>query len=52
MELNEVKSIGLSALYDAVERNALEDAIGPVEALLGESWLNAANSVLTASVQN
>ena len=43
MELNEVKSIGLSALYDAVERNALEDAIAPVEALLGESWLNAAN---------
>ena len=43
MELNEVKSIGLSALYDAVDRNALHDAICSVEELLKEKWLNDAN---------
>ena len=43
MELNEVKSRGLSALVESVDRDILMDAIQITEAMLGESWLNATN---------
>lgn len=43
MELNEVKNIGLSALVESVDRDALLDAIQTVDSMLGESWLNATN---------
>lgn len=43
MELNEVKSRGLSALVESVDRDVLADAIQMTEAILGENWLNATN---------
>ncbi len=43
MELNEVKEIGLAALYDADRRELLTEAIDATAALLRESWLNADN---------
>ena len=43
MELNEVKSRGLSALVESVDRDVLEDAIKMTDLILGEPWLNAAN---------
>jgi len=43
MDLNDVKQLGLSALYESVESDVLTDAADKVEDLLGESWLNSNN---------
>ena len=43
MELNEVKSKGLNALVESIDRDTLADAIEMTESILGEPWLNAAN---------
>ena len=43
MELNEVKNLGLSTLFDSMDRDDLEDAIRLVKTMLDEPWLNATN---------